>query len=227
MAIKLSKLSLHPSWKDALESELSKPYISEIETILSDKLKKGEVFFPDTENIFHALSYFSVSDTKVVIIGQDPYHGPGQAHGLSFSVPEGIKIPPSLRNIHKELESDIESYQAPLDGCLVGWARQGVLLLNSVLTVDAGLAGSHGAVGWTRLTDKIIEQVNDRSSSCVFILWGGFARKKANMIDRSKHLVIESAHPSPLSSYRGFFGSKPFSKANAFLIEKGRSAISW
>lgn len=185
----------------------------------------GLVFPPD-EKVLHCLSFRAPKETKVVILGQDPYHGPGQAHGLSFSVPDGIDIPPSLRNIFKELSDDC-AVPSPPHGDLSAWAEQGVLLLNSTLTVRSGEPGSHLGRGWEQFTDQIIRIVNDNEQRCVFILWGAHARSKKALITAAQHLVIESAHPSPLSSYRGFFGSRPFSRANQALIESGRNPINW
>ena len=182
--------------------------------------------YPDMYAIFNALHYTSYAATKVVILGQDPYHGPGQAHGLAFSVKRGVEKPPSLVNIFKELNSDL-GVQMPKDGCLEGWAKEGVLLLNSVLTVRAGQANSHKDCGWQQFTDDVIRILNEREKPIVFILWGANARSKKAFIDTKKHHVIESAHPSPLSAYNGFFGSKPFSRTNAYLVSDGEKPIDW
>ena len=182
--------------------------------------------FPPDDQILKCLSFQSPAEIKVVILGQDPYHGPGQAHGLSFSVPDGVAIPPSLRNIFKELSDDCE-VSPPTSGNLSGWAAQGVLLLNTTLTVRHGEPGSHIGRGWEQFTDHIIRVVNDNEQRCVFVLWGAYARSKKALVTATQHVVIESAHPSPLSSYRGFFGSRPFTRANQALIEAGRAPIDW
>lgn len=214
------------SWRRALSKELSSPYMKEIENFLNGELNKGKNIFPKTEDIFSALNLLNLEDVKVVIIGQDPYHGEGQAHGLSFSVKKGVKIPPSLKNIYKELEDDL-GHKISDHGYLEKWAKEGVLLLNAVLTVEEKKPGSHQKIGWQKFTDKIIKTVNEKQNHVVFVLWGSYAAKKAQDIDASRHLIVESVHPSPLSSYRGFFGSKPFSKANAFLVKNGKKAVDW
>jgi uracil-DNA glycosylase len=178
------------------------------------------------DEIFNALNYTPFEDTNVVIIGQDPYHGPGQAHGLSFSVKPGVGIPPSLQNIYKELHADLGCH-IPNNGCLVEWAKQGVLLLNTTLTVQAGVANSHKNIGWNMFTDKVIEILNHREVPVVFILWGNFAQQKQKLITSSKHFIIKSPHPSPFSAHKGFFGSKPFSRTNDFLRKIGRREIDW
>ncbi len=193
---------------------------------LVDERKSGKQIFPPAKLWFHALDSTPFDAVRVVILGQDPYHGPGQAHGLCFSVPEGIKPPPSLINIFKELQTDLGIAPAQ-NGCLENWAKQGVLLLNSVLTVQANQAGSHQGRGWERFTDRIIQLINDREQPAVFILWGSYAQKKAAFVNTSRHLVLKSVHPSPLAAHRGFFGSKPFSQANAFLRQHGMQAINW
>lgn len=186
----------------------------------------GKQIFPRANHWFHALDSTPLDDVRVVILGQDPYHGPGQAHGLCFSVQEGVKTPPSLVNIYKELEADI-GIPPPNHGNLDKWAKQGVLLLNAVLTVEAHQAGSHQGKGWEKFTDAVIRLVDMRPQPSVFILWGSYAQKKAGFIDSNKHLVLKSVHPSPLSAHRGFFGSKPFSKTNAFLQQQGMDPIDW
>lgn len=210
---------------NVLESEFEKDYYLRLRQFLAEEYRKGGIF-PKPDEIFNALHYTSLANTKAVIIGQDPYHGKGQAHGLSFSVRPGTPIPPSLQNIYKELQTDI-GCQAPPHGCLISWAKQGVMLLNSVLTVREGMAHSHQGLGWERLTDKIIEILNVRSQPVVFLLWGSHAQKKAAHIDTDRHAVIAAPHPSPLSAYRGFFGSRPFSKTNHWLSEWGISPIDW
>ena len=219
-------IQLRAEWLIHLESEIQKPYMQELKKFLQEELDQKKVIYPEPKNYFHALETVTPQTTKVVILGQDPYHGPGQAHGLSFSVRVGVRFPPSLQNIFKELQSDV-GVQIPKSGDLSNWARQGVLLLNSVLTVESGLAASHQKRGWELFTDRVIEVVARESKNCVFILWGAYAQKKAAFVDRKRHLVLECVHPSPLSSHRGFFGSKPFSKANHFLTENGITPINW
>lgn len=212
-------------WDEQLREEVDKPYFNDLRYALAKEYKLHTVY-PSKENLFQALKLTSYEHTKVVILGQDPYHGPGQAHGLSFSVLPGVKIPPSLVNIYKELHSDL-GVPIPNNGYLVPWAKQGVLLLNTVMTVRDGQANSHKGLGWERFTDAVIEKLNEREKPVVFILWGSHAQKKGAFIDRHKHLVLESVHPSPLSAHRGFFGSRPFSKANAFLASQGMEPIDW
>lgn len=214
------------SWKETLIDELRKPYMAELERFIEQQKNKGAVIYPEESHYFKAFEQTPLDSVKVVILGQDPYHGPQQAHGLSFSVRSGVKFPPSLRNIFKELNADV-GCQIPESGDLTKWAQQGVLLLNSVLTVEEAQAGSHQGKGWEAFTDKVIEAVNAKQNNVVFILWGAYAIKKGALIDRSRHLVLESVHPSPLSAHRGFFGTKPFSQANRYLIEKGRGAVNW
>ncbi|OHW63493.1 uracil-DNA glycosylase [Andreesenia angusta] len=220
MAVKLKN-----DWNEMLREEFEKDYYLQLREFLKSEYR-NHVVYPSMYDIFSALDYTSYSDTKVLILGQDPYHGEGQAHGLSFSVKEGVATPPSLKNIYKELEDDLGCY-VPNNGYLKKWADQGVLLLNAVLTVRAGEANSHRGKGWEILTDKIIELLSKREDPMVFILWGNNARAKKSLIDTARHLVIESVHPSPLSAHRGFFGSKPFSRANSFLKSAGRDEIDW
>ena len=215
----------HNDWAEFLNPELKKPYYLELRKFLVDEYKTRQIF-PDMYDIFNALHYTSYHDTKVVILGQDPYHGDGQAHGLSFSVKPGVKAPPSLVNIYKEAHDDV-GIDIPNHGDLTAWAKQGVLLLNTVLTVQEGYANSHKGKGWEIFTDHIIEEMNKREKPVVFILWGRQAENKASMIDTNKHCVITSAHPSPLSAHRGFFGSKPFSRTNEFLVSQGIEPIDW
>jgi uracil-DNA glycosylase len=188
--------------------------------------RRGKTVYPSNDNIFRALDLTPIENVKVVILGQDPYHGPNQAHGLSFSVQKGVRVPPSLKNIYKELNADI-GMPIPDHGFLEGWAKQGVLLLNTTLTVEAGQAASHQGRGWEDFTDAIIREVNNLSHPVVFMLWGSYAQKKADMIDRAKHLVLTAPHPSPLSAHRGFLGCKHFSKANEFLKRQGQTEIDW
>lgn len=215
----------HNDWADYLNGELAEPYYRKLRQFLIDEYRTRQIF-PDMYDIFNALHYTSYADTKVVIFGQDPYHGPGQAHGLSFSVQPGVTPPPSLLNIFKELETDL-GCRVPNNGCLKPWAEQGVLLLNTVLTVRAHAANSHRGQGWEIFTDKIIALLNAREKPMAFILWGGPARRKKSMITNPQHFIVESPHPSPLSAYQGFFGSRPFSRVNAFLEEKGQTPIDW
>lgn len=216
---------LKNDWATELEQEFSQDYYLRLQGFLAEEYRT-RVVYPDMHAIFNALNYTSLADAKVVILGQDPYHGPGQAHGLSFSVQEGVPAPPSLQNIFKELQDDLGCY-IPNNGHLLSWAQQGVLLLNTVLTVRAGEANSHRERGWENFTDRVIQIVNQKQPPVVFILWGSHAQKKTALITNSKHLILRSPHPSPLSSYRGFFGSKPFSKVNRFLQSNGMADIDW
>ena len=212
-------------WDEILKDEFNSDYYQKIRGILKSEYSSRTVF-PSMYDIFNALKYTSYSDTKVVILGQDPYHEIGQAHGLAFSVKKGVKIPPSLINIFKELNQDI-GMQISTHGDLTSWARQGVLLLNATLTVRSGQANSHKDIGWAIFTDAIIKKLDLQNNPIVFILWGANARSKKKYITNKNHLIIESAHPSPLSAYNGFFGSKPFSRANDFLIKNGVTPINW
>lgn len=216
---------LNNDWSQLLEEEFQRPYYLELREQLKKEYGQYQVY-PDMYNIFSALQYTSYQGAKVVILGQDPYHGPDQAHGFSFSVKPGVAIPPSLRNIYKELQEDL-GINPPAHGHLLAWAKQGVLLLNNVLTVRAHQAHSHQGMGWEQFTDQVIDLLNQRSTPLVFILWGKHAQKKGASINRSKHKVITSPHPSPLAAHRGFFGSRPFSKANHFLLETGQEPIDW
>lgn len=219
-------LELNKNWNELLSDEFKKEYFLKLDRFLEDEKKAGKVLFPKKENIFTALNQTPFDKVKVVIIGQDPYHGANQAHGLSFSVSKGIKVPPSLANIYKELHSDL-GLRIPTHGNLESWAKEGVLLLNNVLTVEEAKAGAHHKKGWEIFTDKIIDLISHERENIVFILWGAPAQKKAERVDESKHCLIKSVHPSPLSSYRGFFGSSPFSKTNIYLESKGIKAINW
>lgn len=221
-----SSSQLSKSWRPHLASAFESPYMKDLESFLSGELNRELDIYPGTNQIFRALDYSPLNKTKVVILGQDPYHGQGQANGLCFSVEAGVPLPPSLKNIYKELQSDL-NITLPNHGSLDHWAKQGILMLNSVLTVEKGNAGSHANRGWEQFTDLIIKTVNDRKQNVVFFLWGNYAQKKGRIIDPKKHLVLKSAHPSPLSSYRGFFGSKPFSKTNQYLKEHGQTPIDW
>lgn len=216
---------IHESWKEALIDEFNSSYMEVLKAFLVEE-KKNCTIFPQSKNIFNAFDSSPFESVKVVILGQDPYHGMGQAHGLSFSVQSGVSLPPSLRNIFKELVDDI-GCPFPKSGDLSHWAVQGVLLLNTLLTVREGEPFSHKDRGWERFTDQVIRTLSEQREHIVFILWGAPAGKKSILIDETKHLVLKSPHPSPLSSYRGFFGSKPFSKTNSYLLEQGLAPIEW
>jgi len=218
---------LEQGWKKALENEFDKPYMAELKTFLLQEKSKGARVFPPGNQIFSAFNLTPFDQVKVVILGQDPYHGEGQAHGLSFSVPEGVRQPPSLQNIFKEIYSDLGIPIQQSKGDLSSWAKQGVFLLNAILTVQANMAASHQEKGWEKFTDAVIKTLSDQRQGLVFILWGKFAQSKEVLIDTDKHLVIKSAHPSPFSANNGFFGSKPFSKTNDYLKSIGKSPIDW
>ncbi len=214
------------SWRASLASALETIEMAELAGFLDAEIQAGKTIYPPRPAWFRALELTPLDKVRVVILGQDPYHGPGQAHGLAFSVPAGVRPPPSLLNIFKELESDL-GIARPRHGCLEHWARQGVLLLNSVLTVEMGRAASHSRKGWEHFTDAIIRRMNDQPEPMVFMLWGAYAHKKAANVDTSRHLVLKAAHPSPLSAYNGFLGSKVFSQCNAFLVSNGHAPIDW
>ncbi|NKC67050.1 uracil-DNA glycosylase [Vagococcus fluvialis] len=218
------RLQLPNNWEKHLADEIKQDYFKELELFLDEEYK-NQIIFPKEEDIFTALEATSFEETQVVILGQDPYHGENQAHGLSFSVLPGEKLPPSLRNIYQELESDVSVTRT--DGYLLPWATQGILLLNTVLTVRKGRAHSHKNKGWEKLTDAIIKKLNLRESPVIFVLWGKPAQSKKAMIDTEKHYIIEAPHPSPLSAYRGFFGSQPFSVINKLLTEQSKKNINW
>jgi len=219
-------LKLEPSWKLALSAEFNQAYLLDLKQFLRAEKDKRKIIYPKGADIFKAFSLTPKDQVKVVILGQDPYHGRGQAHGLCFSVTEGVRVPPSLVNIYKELASDV-GIPCATQGCLERWATQGVLLLNSVLTVEAGQAASHQGRGWEQFTDKVIELLNQDDRPKAFVLWGSYAQRKGQFIDGKKHLVLKSSHPSPLSAHRDFFGSKPFSKINQFLTETEQTPIDW
>lgn len=219
-------IQLDGSWRELLQAEFNAPYMQTLREFLLREKQQGKHIYPPGKEIFHALNATAFEKVKVVIIGQDPYHGPGQAHGLCFSVKPGVAIPPSLANIYKELQSDLD-LQPPGHGCLESWAEQGVLLLNAVLTVQAAAAASHQGKGWERFTDSVIEVLNSQRHNLVFMLWGAYAQRKGAMIDRQRHLLLESTHPSPLSAHRGFFGNRHFSRCNAYLQEHGITPIDW
>lgn len=219
-------LGLESSWLTALQAEFSKPYMRSLKVFLDSQKAAGKTVLPPESSIFNAFNSTPFEKVKIVILGQDPYHGPGQAHGLCFSVPPGLRFPPSLRNIFKEIEQDL-GVPVPPHGCLQSWAEQGVLLLNATLTVEQSKAASHQGKGWETFTDRVIELLSAEREGLVFFLWGGYAQKKATLIDSAKHLVLTSPHPSPLSAYRGFFGNRHFSKANAWLERRGQTPIQW
>lgn len=220
-------IALPPSWLAVLKDEFEKPYMAELKKFLQKEKEAGQVVYPRNADIFNAFNKTPFDKVKVVILGQDPYHGPQQAHGLSFSVQKGIAIPKSLINIYKELATDIHGFTKPTHGNLESWAEQGVLLLNATLTVRAGEAASHQKKGWEIFTDEVIKKLSDERKGLVFILWGNYAQSKIPLIDATKHHIIKSVHPSPLSVERGFWGSKPFSKANTYLEKEGLSTIDW
>ena len=222
----MPNVKIEPSWKEALNEEFSKPYFKLLTDFLRSEKAAGKAIYPPGPLIFNAYNTTPIDAVKVVILGQDPYHNPGQAMGLSFSVPKGTRIPPSLRNINKELNTSL-SLPIPEHGDLTKWAEQGVFLLNAMLTVEKNQPGSHQRSGWQFFTDASIKAISDRRENVVFMLWGAFARKKAALIDASKHLVLESAHPSPFSADRGFFGNNHFNLANEYLVEHGKEAIDW
>jgi uracil-DNA glycosylase len=212
-------------WNPLLRHQFDEPYWTELQSFVAAERAVGPVY-PPHDQVFAALHLTSFASLRVVILGQDPYHGPGQAHGLAFSVRPGVPVPPSLANIFKELEADLGT-PIPSHGSLTSWAEQGVLLLNATLTVRGGAAGSHQKRGWERFTDEVLRVVNDKTETVVFLLWGSMARSKKPLIDVDRHVVIESPHPSPLSAHRGFFGSRPFSRANHALVAAGREPIDW
>jgi len=225
--IELSASKLPKDWQALLEAEFDQPYMKSLQDFLTAEQEQGKVIYPLADQIFAAFNLTPLSAVKVVILGQDPYHGPNQAHGLSFSVPKAItKLPPSLKNIYKELYSDL-GIPIAAAGDLTPWAKQGVLLLNAMLTVEARNAGSHQKQGWEIFTDHVIELLSERCEGLVFVLWGAYAQKKGSLIDESKHLVLKGIHPSPLSAHRGFFGSTPFSYINQYFSDKNKPVIDW
>lgn len=220
------RIKLDAVWKQALREEFEEPYMNELREFLRQAHAAGKEIFPPGPLIFNALNSTPLDKIKVVILGQDPYHGPGQAHGLCFSVQPGIAVPPSLLNIYKELKRDL-NIDIASHGCLQSWADQGVLLLNTTMTVERGIAASHAKKGWERFTDRIIQVVSEQQPQLVFLLWGAHAQSKQKLIDTTKHLVLTSVHPSPLSAYRGFIGNGHFSRANKFLVQNGLTPIDW
>jgi uracil-DNA glycosylase len=221
-----SSVHIEDSWKKYLSDECQKPYFVDLRTKVRDAYEHEAGVFPSPRDVFRAFDLCPFDEVKVVILGQDPYHGKGQAHGLCFSVPNGVAVPPSLRNIYKELRDDVGKV-IPMGGDLTHWATQGVLLLNATLTVLEGRAGSHQGLGWETFTDAVIKKISDEKEHVVFILWGRYAQSKSGLIDENKHCVLKAPHPSPLSAYAGFFGSKPFSKTNEYLKAHGKTHIAW
>lgn len=219
--------NLEASWLAVLKPEFDKPYMQKLRKFLLLEKQQGKIIYPPNNAIFNAFEITPWNNVKVVILGQDPYHGISQAHGLSFSVQKSEVIPPSLKNIFKELATDIPDYKIPTHGNLTYWAQQGVLLLNTTLTVEANLPASHHKAGWVNFTNQVISTISTKKKSIVFILWGKFAQAKTTLIDESKHLIIKSSHPSPFSVYQGFYGSKPFTIANTYLKSKGIKEIDW
>lgn len=226
MVNETDRIQLEPSWKAHLLPEFSKPYMQELKSFLRRELEAKKTIYPKGTEYFAALNHTPFDKVKVVIIGQDPYHGVDQAHGLCFSVKPGVDIPPSLQNIYKELKNDL-GIEPAKHGHLDYWAQQGVLLLNATLTVEAGKAGSHQKKGWEQFTDRVIDVLNRDREGLVFVLWGSYAQKKGEFIDRKKHFVLAGPHPSPLSAHRGFFGCKHFSKINEYLKSRGQEPIDW
>lgn len=222
----MSEVILESSWKNTLSEEFQKPYFAELKEFLVQEIRQKKTIYPHPKNIFAAFDLCPFDQTRVVILGQDPYHGENQAHGLCFSVTEGVPIPPSLRNIFKELKSEFPDFSIPKDGNLTKWAEQGILLLNAVLTVEKDKAASHAKKGWETFTDAVVQKLSAQREGIIFLLWGNYAKKKGEHIDRQKHVVLESAHPSPLSATR-FFGCGHFSQVNAILCERGDDEIIW
>jgi uracil-DNA glycosylase len=219
-------VKLHESWREPLAGEFAAPYMAALKAFLLAEKSAGKVVFPKGAEWFRALDLTPLDQVRVVILGQDPYHGPGQAHGLAFSVQPGVRVPPSLMNIYKELHTDL-GIQPARHGCLEHWSQQGVLLLNSSLTVEQGLAASHQGRGWERFTDAVIRLVAERERPCAFLLWGSHAQKKASFVDPARHLILKAPHPSPLSAHGGFFGCRHFSRTNAWLEQQGSPPIDW
>ena len=228
-----NRIKLHASWKRVLTEDLQSPYMARLRTFIQSELRSGKLIYPPMRDVFSALDHCPLDQVRVVVIGQDPYHGENQAHGLSFSVKPGVPLPPSLRNIFQEIQTDLNGSNSThrkftmRQGCLNGWAAQGVLLLNSVLTVVAGRSGSHQGFGWEQFTDKIVNIVNEQRDNVVFLLWGRPAQEKGAIVDRKRHCVLSAPHPSPLSADRGFFGCRHFSKTNCYLQSHGYESIDW
>jgi uracil-DNA glycosylase len=218
---------LESGWLTVLSDELEKPYMKELKSFLLEEKQKGFTIYPKNADIFNAFNHTPFDKVKVVILGQDPYHGQGQAHGLSFSVQKGIAVPPSLKNMYKELADEFKDFKIPSHGNLTSWADQGVLLLNATLTVRAHEAGSHQNRGWEKFTDHVISTLSEKKKGIVFLLWGKYAQQKENLIDTKKHFVLKAAHPSPFSAHHGFFGSKPFGTTNQLLEKEGLAPVNW
>lgn len=217
---------LEESWLQHLSSEFEKPYMQSLRKFLRDEKDQKKIIYPKSTDVFNAFKYTPFDNVKVVLLGQDPYHGPGQAQGLCFSVPNGVRLPPSLQNIYKELNQDL-GVSIGKEGCLIPWAKQGVLMLNAVLTVENGLANSHQGKGWEQFTDRVISVLNEEKEGLVFLLWGAYAQKKGQFINTEKHHVLKAPHPSPLSAHNGFLGCRHFSKTNEYLIKQGKKPIDW
>lgn len=222
----MTKIQIDKSWEVELSEQFNSTYMSDLRNFLKVQISSGKKIYPPMDKIFNAFNYTPLTNVKVVIVGQDPYHGQGQANGLSFSVEDGVKIPPSLQNIYKELFADLR-ITSPQSGNLEAWTQQGVFLVNSSLTVEKGLPGSHQGKGWEKFTDEVLSVINKKKVNIVFILWGKKAQEKGRFLNRENHFVIESPHPSPFSAYNGFFGSKPFSKANSYLKNNNIEPIDW
>jgi uracil-DNA glycosylase len=220
-------VKIEASWKRILGQEFEQPYFTALSKFVKSETQAGKTIFPPGPQVFAAFAYTPFEDVKVVILGQDPYHGLGQAHGLCFSVNKGVKVPPSLQNIYKELATDIKDFKTPPNGDLTEWTQQGVLLLNATLTVEKDKAGSHQGKGWEPFTDAVIRTLSEHKENLVFMLWGKFAQSKASLINANKHLILQAAHPSPFSAYNGFLGCKHFSKANDYLSQHGLPTINW
>ncbi|WP_232771553.1 uracil-DNA glycosylase [Colwellia sp. 12G3] len=218
---------MKPQWQQLINRETKQSYFKDLVTEVAKQRSSEISIYPTENDVFNAFNHVDLADIKIVILGQDPYHGKDQAHGLAFSVQEGIKVPPSLVNMYKELSTDIKGFKAPKHGCLTPWAEQGVLLLNTVLTVQQGNAHSHAKLGWEIFTEQVINELNEHNDGCVFILWGAHAHKKGKNINQDKHLVLAGPHPSPLSAYRGFYGCQHFSQANAWLVKHEMNPIDW
>lgn len=215
------------SWEKVLEDEFQKPYFSELKQFIVQEIEAGKTIYPSPKNIFHAFEKCPFHKVKVMILGQDPYHGPNQAHGLCFSVQKGVKIPPSLQNIYKELQQEFPDFVPPNHGFLESWAHQGILMLNAVLTVRAGSPASHAKKGWETFTDRVITEISEKKEGIIFLLWGRYAQQKGAHIDRNKHFVLEAAHPSPFSAHNGFFGCGHFAQANEILLSQKKEPIDW
>lgn len=220
-------IKLESSWKNLLSDEFEAEYFKNIKSFLKQEIESWKIIYPHPSNIFAAFEATSLDNLKVVILGQDPYHGQGQAHGLSFSVQDGVKVPPSLKNMYKEIKNEYPDFEIPVGGNLEHWAKQGVLMLNSILTVEASKPASHSKIGWEKFTDAVIKNISEHQEWIIFLLWGNFSRGKKSLIDTSKHFVLESPHPSPFSAHSWFFGNNHFKKANEILKKEGKKEITW